>query len=162
MTSLSSERRTGTAINSQMIRSAPVSVSIEYPSVPVILSADLAREPSRRALRITTERSSRGVTAHVGGEVDAANETLWRRLLREVSRAATPPGLVLIDTDGLDFMGCCAVTALALEADRCRQRGVDLCIVSRKPIVRRVIAATGLSSRLPVYPDVDRALRHRG
>jgi anti-anti-sigma regulatory factor len=64
----------------------------------------------------------------------------------------------VIDTDGLDFMGCCAFTALAEEADRCRRRGIRMCVVSRKPIVGRIIAAGALSLRLPVYPDVDTAL----
>ena len=64
----------------------------------------------------------------------------------------------MIDTDGLDFMGCCAFSALAEEADRCRRRGIRMCVVSRKRIVARIIAAGGLGSRLPVYPDADTAL----
>ena len=68
------------------------------------------------------------------------------------------PGPLVIDTDGLDFMGCCAFTALAEEADRCRCRGIRMCLVSRRPGVGRIIAAAALGSRLRLYPNMDTAL----
>jgi anti-anti-sigma factor len=80
------------------------------------------------------ERSGSAVIVYTGGEVDAANEHTWRRLLGEAASAVAAPGPLVIDTDGLDFMGCCAFTALAEEADRCRRRGLDLRPVSGKPI----------------------------
>jgi anti-anti-sigma factor len=70
----------------------------------------------------------------------------------------TAPGRLLIDTHGLDFMACCAFTALAEEADRCRRRGIRMCLVSRKPIVGRIITAGALGSPLRLYPDVKTAL----
>jgi anti-anti-sigma factor len=84
------------------------------------------------------------------------------RLLREAAAATPTPGALVIDVDGLDFMGCCAFNALAEVADRCRRRGIRMCLVSRKPIVGRIIAAAALGSRLPVYPDADTALSAAG
>jgi anti-anti-sigma factor len=55
-------------------------------------------------------------------------------------------------------MGCCAYAALAEEAERCRQRGVQLRLVSNQPVVARVVAACGLSELLPVDDSVDAAL----
>ncbi len=120
------------------------------------LISELAR--ARSTLRATTERSGMAVIVNAGGELDASNETIWRRLLSEAAAAAGPPGPLVIDTSGLDFMGCCAYAALAEEAERCRHRGIELRLVSNLSVVPRIVAACGLSELLPVEPTVDAAL----
>jgi anti-anti-sigma factor len=137
-----------------------MSVAVQPFPIPLTLSANLlsALNNPRGVLRTVAERDGTIVTIYAGGEVDAANKHSWHQLLREAAAATPPPGPLVIDTDGLDFMGCCAFTALAEEADRCHSRGIRMCLVSRKPLVRRIITATGLGSRLPVYPDADTAL----
>ena len=55
-------------------------------------------------------------------------------------------------------MACCAFAALAEEAERCRERGIELRLVSHQPIVARIVESCGLSQMLPVYPTVDAAL----
>jgi anti-anti-sigma factor len=137
-----------------------MSVAVQSFPIPLTLSANLvsALNNPRGVLRTVAYRDGSIVTVYAGGEVDAANEHSWQQLLCEAAAATPPPGPLVIDTDGLDFMGCCAFTALAEEADRCRRRGIRMCLVSRKPIVSRIIIAGGLGSRLPVYPDADTAL----
>jgi anti-anti-sigma factor len=137
-----------------------MSVAVQLSPIPLALSANLvsALNNPGGVLRTVAQRDGSTVTVHASGEVDAANEHGWRQLLREAAAATYPPGPLVIDTDGLDFMGCCAFTALVEVADRCRRRGIRICLVSRKPIVGRIVAAGGLSSRLPVYPDADTAL----
>ena len=137
-----------------------MSVAIELFPTPLILSANLvsALNNPRGGLRIVAQRDGTIVTVYAAGEVDAANDHSWQQLLREAAAATPAPGPLVIDTDGLDFMGCCAFTALAEEADRCHRRGIRMCVVSCKPIVGRIITAGGLGSRLPVYPDADTAL----
>jgi anti-anti-sigma factor len=137
-----------------------MSVAVQPFPIPLTLSANLvsALNNPRGVLRTVAERDGTIVTVYAGGEVDAANEHSWHQLLREAAAATPPPGPLVIDTDGLDFMGCCAFTALAKEADRCHSRGIRMCLVSRQPLVRRIITASGLGSRLPVYPDADTAL----
>jgi anti-anti-sigma factor len=120
------------------------------------LISELAQ--ARSTLRMTTERIDLAVIVSAGGELDASNEATWRRLLSEAGAAAGPPGPLVVDTSGLDFMGCCAYAALAEEAKRCRQRGVELRLVSTQPAVARVVAACGLSDLLPVHESVDAAL----
>ncbi|MGZ8815502.1 MAG: anti-sigma factor antagonist [Mycobacterium sp.] len=111
------------------------------------------------APRAIAQRDGSTVTVYAAsGEVDAANEHSWQQLLREAAAATPPPGPLVIDTDGLDFMGSCAFTALAEEADRCRRRGIRMCVVSRRPIVGRIITAIALGSRLRLYPDAETAL----
>jgi anti-anti-sigma factor len=137
-----------------------MSVAVEPSALPLALSANLvsALGNKRSFLRTIAERNGSTVTVYAGGEVDAANEHTWRQLLREAAAATTPPGPLVIDTDGLDFMGGCAFTALAEEADRCRRRGIRMCLVSARPVVGRIIAAAALGSRLRLYPNMDTAL----
>jgi anti-anti-sigma factor len=127
----------------------------------LMLSSRLISElaDARSTLRTTAERDGPAVIVHAGGELDASNESTWRRLLSEAAAATCPPTALVIDTSGLDFMGCCAFAALAEEAERCRRRGVDLRLVnSSQPTVVRIVAACGLSGLLPVHDSVDDAL----
>jgi anti-anti-sigma factor len=135
---------------------AMVEPSFNHLTLSSRLISELAQASS--TLRMTTERIDLAVIVTAGGELDASNEATWRRLLSEAAAAAGPPGPLVVDTSGLDFMGCCAYAALAEEAERCRQHGVQLRLVSNQPVVARVVAACGLSELLPVDESVDAAL----
>lgn len=84
-----------------------------------LLSASLVAQMGGAGdtLQATIERSGSAVLLYAGGEVDAANESIWRRLLGEAATATAAPGPLLIDTNGLDFMAGCAYAALAEQAD---------------------------------------------
>ena len=112
------------------------------------LVSDLGDEHS--TLRATTDRNGAAVLIHAGGEIDACNEDIWRQLVSEAAHLATAPGV--------DFMACCAFAVLAEEAERCQRRGVELRLVSRQPIVARIVRACGLSGVLPVYSTADAAI----
>jgi anti-anti-sigma factor len=129
-------------------------------STHLMLSTRLVYElgDPHSTLRATTDRSGPAVLIHAGGEIDAYNEHTWRQLLDEAAAVVTAPGSFVVDVSGLDFMGCCAFAALADEAERCRDRGVELLLVSHQPVVTRIVKACGLSHLLPVYPSVDAAL----
>jgi anti-anti-sigma factor len=126
----------------------------------LMLSSRLISElaQARSTLRTTIERSDLAVIVSAGGELDASNETTWRRLLCEAAMAAGSPGPLVVDISGLDFMGCCAYAALGEEAERCRRRGVEMRLVSSQPVVARIVNACGLSELLPVDDSVDIAL----
>lgn len=126
----------------------------------VTLSTRLATQlgEPQSTLRAVTRRNNSAVIICAGGEIDAANENTWRRLVREAAPIATAPGPFVVDINDVTFMGCCAFEVLADEAQRCRRRGVDLRVVSIDPCVRRVIDACGLSGVLPLYPTVESAL----
>jgi anti-anti-sigma factor len=113
---------------------------------------------SRSTLRATTDRDGPAVLIHAGGEIDAHNEQTWRHLVSEAAAAATPPGPFVVDVTGVDFMACCAFSVLADEAEWCRRRGVELRLVSRQPIVARIVKACGLTELLPIFPNVALAL----
>ena len=125
-----------------------------------LLSASLVAQMggAGNTLQATIERSGSAVLLYAGGEVDAANESIWRRLLGEAATATAAPGPLLIDTNGLDFMAGCAYAALAEQADRCRIQGINLCLVSAQRIVARVVGVMKLDRQMPLYHNVDAAL----
>lgn len=137
-----------------------MSPTIHAYSGPVALSTGLRSQlrDGHSKLRTTTHRSGSTVVVYTAGEVDAANVDIWRRLVWEAAAAVWPPGCLVIDTNELDFMGCCAYAVLAEEADRCRRRGIELCLVSQDPIVARVVTAGRLGSRLQIHTTVDEAV----
>jgi len=120
------------------------------------LISELAQAQS--TLRATTERSGPAVIVSAGGELDASNEPVWRRLLSEAAAAVGHPGLLVVDAGGMDFMSCGAYAALGEEAERCRRRGIEMRLVSNQPGVTRIVAACGLSELLPVDHSIDAAL----
>lgn len=109
-------------------------------------------------LRATADRSGSAVLVYAGGEVDACNEHTWRQLITEAASGVTGPGPFVVDVTGLVFMGCCAFAVLAEAAERCRDRGIELRLVSCEPLVTRIVDACGLGGVLPVYPTADSAL----
>ena len=125
-----------------------------------LMSASLVAQMggAGNTLHATIERSGSAVLLYAGGEVDAANESIWRRLLGEAATATAAPGPLLIDTIGLDFMAGCAYAALAEQAERCRIQGINLCLVSAQRIVARVVGVMKLDTRMPLYHSVDAAL----
>ncbi|MEE6177641.1 anti-sigma factor antagonist [Mycobacterium sp. 050134] len=130
------------------------------PSTPLKLSTRLVYElgDPHSTLRATTDRFGPAVLINAGGEVDACNEHTWRQLVSEAAAVVIAPGPFIVDVTGLDFMGCCGFAALADEAQRCRDRGIELRLVSHEPIVTRIVDACGLGRALPIYPTVDSAL----
>jgi anti-anti-sigma factor len=109
-------------------------------------------------LRSITELRGSAVVIHVGGDIDASNDNIWRRMVSRTASIASAPGPFVIDVRALDFMGSCAYVALANEAVRCGRRGVELRLVSDQPVVARTIAACGLRRLLPLYTSVETAL----
>ena len=139
---------------------SPVIVAEPMSSPYVMLSTRLVYElgDPHSTLRATTDRNGAAVFINAGGEVDACNEHTWRQLVSEAASVVIPPGPFVVDVTGLDFMGCCAFAVLADEAQRCRERGIELRLVSREPIVARIVDACGLNRVLPIYPTSDAAL----
>ncbi|WP_085266852.1 anti-sigma factor antagonist [Mycolicibacter longobardus] len=109
-------------------------------------------------LRVVLERSGAALLVHAGGSVDASNVMVWRRLVGEAAGVTTAPGPLIIETNGLEFMGVCAFAVLVEESARCRSRGITLCLVSGQPIVARVVTAAGLHAELSFFADLDEAL----
>lgn len=139
---------------------SPVIVAEPMSSPHLMLSTRLVYElgDPNSTLRATTDRNGAAVLINAGGEIDACNEHTWRQLVSEAAAVVTPPGPFVVDVTGLEFMACCAFAVLADEAQRCRERGIELRLVSREPRVARIVDACALTGVLPIYPTADAAL----
>ncbi|OBJ56193.1 anti-sigma factor antagonist [Mycobacterium sp. 1423905.2] len=113
-------------------------------------------------LRSVTETTGSAVVVHVGGDVDASNEAVWRRLVTRNASVAIAPGPFVVDIRDAEFLGSCAYAVLAQESVKCGRRGVSLRLVTSQPIVARTIAACGLRRLLPMYTSVETALAPTG
>lgn len=109
-------------------------------------------------VRVVLERTGSALLVSAGGSVDASNVDAWRRLVAEAAAITEGPGLLIVDTSGLEFMGVCAFAVLSEESTRCRRRGISFCLVSNQPIAGRVVKATGLDSELSFCATLDEAL----
>jgi anti-anti-sigma factor len=121
------------------------------------LVARLGAENS--TLRAAVQSIDSAVIVYAGGEIDACNEDSWRLLLAEASAFASAPQLFIVDVNSVDFMSCSSYQALADEADRCRARGIDLCLVSLDSSVSRIVAACGLGDVLTVHASAPQSLQ---
>lgn len=118
------------------------------------------RHPSGAStyLHVATRRSGSALVISASGDIDLSNEKAWEQLLGEAAATTIAPGPVVVDIRNLDFIGSCAYAALARQAERCRRRGVRLCVVSHQPIVDRIVAVCGLRQMLPIHPTIQTAL----
>jgi anti-anti-sigma factor len=110
-------------------------------------------------LRAAVQSFDSAVIVYVGGEIDACSEETWRLLLAEASAFAVAPQLFIVDVNSVDFMSCSSYQALAEAADRCRARGIDLCLVTLDSSVSRIVAACGLSDVLTVHASAPQSLQ---
>lgn len=121
------------------------------------LTSELGAEQS--TLRAAVQGFGAAVIAYVGGEMDAYNEDTLRLLLSEVAGFANAPQQLIVELNSVDFMSCSAFLALAEEATRCRERGIDLSLVSQRSSVSRLVDACGLSDVLTVHQSVPESLQ---
>lgn len=122
-------------------------------AAPLRLSPRLVSElgAEQSTLRAAVQGFDAAVIVYIGGEIDAYNDETWRLLLAEASAFAAPPQFFIVDVNGVDFLSCSALLALADEAGLCRDRGIKLCLVSTQPSVGRIVAACGLDDVIAVH-----------
>jgi anti-anti-sigma factor len=109
-------------------------------------------------LQAASLRDGSAVIVAVAGEVDAGNQATWSLLVGKMAAAVAAPGPYVVDVRNMTFLNHRAYLVLGQEAQRCRRRGVNLCLVSNQPIVAKTVAATGLRPVLSIYPTVEMAV----
>ena len=89
-------------------------------------------------------------------EVDIANaEDIRDTLLAVLNRGVS---LLIIDMTGTTFCGCAGAGAVARAYLRARVGGGEVRLAARTPIVRRLLALTGVDRIVPVFDTVADAL----
>lgn len=78
--------------------------------------------PVSNALKATIQHHDSAVIIHARGEIDAANEHTWQDLVTKAAAATTAPEPLVVNLNGLDFMGCCATVAARRPTRRSRCR----------------------------------------
>ena len=106
---------------------------------------------------VTVRRASGVAVAVLHGDHDLSNAPVLHAELLEVLRSR-PTGLVL-DFSEASFCDLASLRTLAGFGRRAAAVGVWVRVAGPSPIVRRLLEITGLCSSLPIYPDVELALR---
>ena len=106
---------------------------------------------------VTVRRASGVAVAVLHGDHDLSNAPSLHAELVEVLRTR-PTGLVL-DFSDTTFCDLAALRTMAGFGRRAAAVGVWVRVASPSPIVRRLLEITGLCASLPIYPDVELALR---
>jgi anti-sigma B factor antagonist len=79
--------------------------------------------------------------------------------MRFTALTATQAGLVLVDLSQLSFLASLGMRTLISSAKALSQRGGRMVIVDPQPNVREVMQVSGLSSLIPVYPNVGEGIQ---
>lgn len=112
----------------------------------------------RADLHVRRRHRGRATVLVVRGELDIATvPTLTARL-----DALAPADLddLVIDLDHVEYIAAEGLRALLHLRGRVRTHGGRLCLVSRRPQIRRLLRVTDLDKVFPVYDSVRSARRY--
>jgi anti-anti-sigma factor len=96
------------------------------------------------------------VVLELGGELDLATVDGLRRELG--AAVGSGVGLLVVDLDGLGFIGVAGLRPLVLAARRMAARGGKLAVVGNQRRMFRLFTATSVHKLLELYPSVTSAL----
>jgi anti-sigma B factor antagonist len=95
----------------------------------------------------------------VAGEIDIVTAARMHETL--VAQLSPRPELMVIDLEGVGFLGSMGLTALALTERLACEQGVELRIVATSRTTLRPLEITGMASDLAVYASREEALAGR-
>jgi anti-sigma B factor antagonist len=103
-------------------------------------------------LAISTEQRGQQLVLRLQGELDVCNADSLRQVLDGVLERASQT--LIVDLAGLGFADCAGLSALVAARTRLAAQGHQLILINAQPVVRRLLAVTGL--------DTVFCLRHSG
>lgn len=106
---------------------------------------------------VTVRRASGVAVAVLHGDYDLSNAASLHAELLEVLRSR-PTGMV-IDLSEAAFCDLACLRTMAALGSRASALGAWMRVAGPSPVVRRLLEITGLCASLPIYPDVELALR---
>lgn len=95
------------------------------------------------------------VLARIAGEVDLLSAPELRRWVQE---AISLRNGVVLELDGIGFLGSAGLSVLAEFSELADREGLRWAIVATKRVVLRPLEATGLVAQLPVHGSVENAV----
>jgi anti-sigma B factor antagonist len=95
-------------------------------------------------LAITTERRGQQLVLRLRGELDVCNVDSLGQVLDGVLERA--PQTLVVDLAGLGFADCAGLSALVAARARLAAQGHQLIVINAQPVVRRLLAVTGLDA----------------
>ncbi|MDQ3824424.1 MAG: STAS domain-containing protein [Actinomycetota bacterium] len=107
-------------------------------------------------LRLESYRCGEAVVVVVAGEIDMVTAARMHETL--VAQLSPRPELMVIDLEGVGFLGSMGLTALALTERLAREQGVGLRVVATSRTTLRPLEITGMASDLAVYASREEAL----
>jgi anti-anti-sigma factor len=110
-------------------------------------------------LAVTVERSAKPIVVRLRGELDVSNLDELRGVFDRLLRAVPQP--IVVDLSGLRFADCAGISVLVATRNRLAAHGLDLKMTSPQPIVRRLLALTGMDTLFQLGEDGHHASRTR-
>lgn len=95
-------------------------------------------------LAISTEQHGRQLVLRLQGELDVSNADRLRRVLEGLLERA--PHTLVVDLAGLGFADCAGLSVFVAARARLAAQGHQLIMVNTQPVVRRLLAVTGLDT----------------
>lgn len=92
----------------------------------------------------------------VAGEIDMLTAERVRETL--IAQLSPRPEMMVVDMEGVCFLGSMGLTALALTARMAREQGVELRVVATSRATLRPLEITGMAAELAVYASREQAL----
>jgi anti-sigma B factor antagonist len=110
-------------------------------------------------LEVTADRDEQRITLRLRGELDVSNSDDLRVVIdRQLEIGPLP---LIVDLSGLRFTDCGGMAVLIAARKRLALHGHDLRIAAPQPIVRRLLALSGMDTLLHLGEDEDHASRTR-
>lgn len=95
-------------------------------------------------LAITTEQHGRQLVLRLRGELDISNAASLRQILDGLPERA--PQTLVVDLAGLGFADCAGLSVFLAARTRLAGQGHQLILMNPQPVVRRLLAVTGLDT----------------
>lgn len=108
-------------------------------------------------MELQTEQMNEGITKiTLSGRLDVAGTNAIDSQFAAVTATQGP---VIVDLSAVDFIGSMGVRLLLSNAKALGARGGKMILCKPAPMVRKVLETIGIDAMIPIFDDIDSALR---
>ena len=106
-----------------------------------------------------TQQRDGAVVVFVWGSVDMIDVPEFRS---ELEKYAVEANLVVVEFSGLEFIGGAGLDAIVSAHDLGKQHNTPVVMAGDNELVQRILELTRLDMIIPIFADVDSALKEEG